>query len=80
MARRDIQAARRILAQHVRRLRLERQMSQEDLAHAAELSQDQISEIENAKHSTTLDNIQRLAVALGVPVAELLGEQRRQQD
>ncbi|MEH2628590.1 transcriptional regulator with XRE-family HTH domain [Bradyrhizobium sp. AZCC 1719] len=37
-------------------------MSQEELAHAAELSQDQISEIENAKHSTTLDNIQRLAL------------------
>jgi transcriptional regulator with XRE-family HTH domain len=51
-------------------------MSQEDLADAAKLSQDQISEIENAKHSTTLDNIQRLAVALGVTVAELLREER----
>jgi transcriptional regulator with XRE-family HTH domain len=75
MARRDIYAARRILAQHVRRLRIARQMSQEALAHAAELSQDQISEIENAKHSTTLDNIQRLAFALGVTVAELLGDE-----
>jgi transcriptional regulator with XRE-family HTH domain len=75
MARRDIHAARRILAQHVRRLRIARQMSQEDLAHAADLSQDQISEIENAKHSTTLDNIQRLAFALGVTVADLLGEE-----
>jgi transcriptional regulator with XRE-family HTH domain len=75
MARRDIHAARRILAQHVRRLRIARQMSQEDLAHAANLSQDQISEIENAKHSTTLDNIQRLAFALGVTVAELLNEE-----
>jgi transcriptional regulator with XRE-family HTH domain len=51
-------------------------MSQEDLADAAELSQDQISEIENAKHSTTLDNIQRLAFALGVSVADLLREER----
>jgi transcriptional regulator with XRE-family HTH domain len=72
MARRDVHAARRILAQNVRRLRLAREMSQEDLAHAAELSQDQISEIENAKHSVTLDNIQRLAFALNVRVAELL--------
>ncbi|WP_334418283.1 MULTISPECIES: helix-turn-helix domain-containing protein [unclassified Bradyrhizobium] len=61
---------------YVRRLRVARQMSQEELAHAAELSQDQISEIENAKHSTTLDNIQRLAFPLGVAVAELLEEQR----
>jgi transcriptional regulator with XRE-family HTH domain len=75
MARRDNHAARRILAQHVRRLRIARQMSQEDLAHAADLSQDQISEIENAKHSTTLDNIQRLAFALGVTVADLLSEE-----
>ena len=72
MARKDVHAARRILAQNVRRLRLARDMSQEDLAHQAELSQDQISEIENAKHSVTLDNIQRLALALNVRVAELL--------
>ncbi len=72
MARKDVHAARRILAQNVRRLRLARDMSQEDLAHAAELSQDQISEVENAKHSVTLDNIQRLAFALNVRVAELL--------
>lgn len=76
MARKDIHAARRLLAHHVRRLRVARQMSQEDLADAAELSQDQISEIENEKHSTTLDNIQRLAFALGVIVAELLREER----
>jgi transcriptional regulator with XRE-family HTH domain len=76
MARKDFHAARRTLAHHVRRLRVARQMSQEDLAGAAELSQDQISEIENAKHSTTLDNIQRLAFALDVTVAELLREER----
>jgi transcriptional regulator with XRE-family HTH domain len=74
MARKDVHAARRILAQNVRRLRLARDMSQEDLAHAAELSQDQISEVENAKHSVTLDNIQRLAFALNVRVAELLDD------
>jgi transcriptional regulator with XRE-family HTH domain len=76
MARRDIHAARRILAQQLRRLRIARRLSQEELAHAAGLSQDQISEMENTKHSTTLDNVQRLAFALGVTVAELLGEER----
>jgi transcriptional regulator with XRE-family HTH domain len=59
MARRDVHAARRILAQNVRRLQLARDMSQEDLAHAAELSQDQISEIENAKHSASLSRWRR---------------------
>ena len=72
MARRDVHSARRILAQNVRRLRLAQDLSQEGLAYAAELSQDQISDIENAKHSVTLDNIQRLAFALNVRVADLL--------
>jgi transcriptional regulator with XRE-family HTH domain len=76
MARRDVQAARRTLARNVRRVRLARKMSQEELAHAAGLSQDQISDIENAKHSVTLDNIQRLAFALNMRVADLLDDKR----
>jgi len=51
-------------------------MSQEELAYAADLSQDQISDIENAKHSVTLDNIQRLAFALNMRVADLLDDKR----
>jgi transcriptional regulator with XRE-family HTH domain len=73
-ARRDVHAAPRILAQKVRRLRLAHNMCQEDLAHAAELSQDQISDIEISKHSVMLDNIQRLAFALNVRVAELVDD------
>jgi transcriptional regulator with XRE-family HTH domain len=38
------------------------------------MSQDQISDIENSKHSVTFDNIQRLAFALNVRVAELLDD------
>jgi transcriptional regulator with XRE-family HTH domain len=76
MARRDVHTARRILARNVRRVRLAREMSQEELAYAADLSQDQISDIENAKHSVTLDNIQRLAFALNMRVADLLDDRR----
>ena len=36
--------------------------------------QDQISDVENAKHSVTLDNIQRLAYALNARVADLLDD------
>ncbi|WP_439402647.1 helix-turn-helix domain-containing protein [Bradyrhizobium sp. DASA03068] len=50
----------------MRRLRLAHDLSQEGLAHAAELSQDQISDIENAKHSVTLDNIPRLTRRLRI--------------
>jgi transcriptional regulator with XRE-family HTH domain len=74
MARRDVRTARAILARNVRRVRLAQNMSQEELAHAADLSQDQISDIENAKHSVTLDNIQRLAFAFNIRVADLLDD------
>jgi len=75
MARRDVRTARIVLARNVRRVpALAQNMSQEELAHAADLSQDQISDIENAKHSVTLDNIQRLAFAFNVRVADLLDD------
>ena len=67
-------ATRRILARNVRRLRLARKWSQEELAAAARLHQVQISSIEAGKSNTTIDVLQRLARALGVPVAELFGE------
>lgn len=65
------------MARNLRRIRLACHMSQEKLAHMAELSQDQISDIENAKHSITLDNIQRLAFALNVRVADLLDDKTK---
>ncbi len=73
MARRGINL-RRILARNVRRLRLTRNLSQEELADAAILSQAQISEIESAKVNIRLDSLQRLATALGTRPADLLDE------
>ena len=45
MARKDIHAARRVLARNVRRLRLARDLSQEDLAHTAELDSQSMAEL-----------------------------------
>ena len=57
----------------VRRHRLERGLSQERLAEAAGLSQRYLSVLERGENSPTLNVIVRLAAALDLSPAELLG-------
>ena len=76
MAGLKIHAARRILARNVRRIRMARNMTQEDLAASARMQQSQISAIEAGKSNLGIDSIQRLARALGARVGELLDESR----
>ena len=71
MGAQKIHATRRILARNVKRLRAERGWSQEELGAAARLHQVQVSKIEQGNNNTTVDVLQRLARALGVPVKEL---------
>lgn len=55
----------------VRRLRLERGLSQEDLAHDAGLTTGTLSKIERGLSNPTWGTVRRLAHALDVSVAEL---------
>jgi transcriptional regulator with XRE-family HTH domain len=68
----DPKAARGVLGENVRRLRKAKRLSQERLAELTELDQPHISEIEAGLINLTLDNVQALAVALGVEPSELL--------
>jgi transcriptional regulator with XRE-family HTH domain len=77
MARRDIHAARHILARNLRRLRRAQKMTQEQLANAAGLRQALISELESGKLDVRIDTLSRLAVALDSSMAELFDEARR---
>jgi len=52
-------------------------MNQEELADAAGLGQPRISKIEAAELDIKISTVQRLAAALGVPVADLFDETRR---
>ncbi len=70
----DPQAARRVLARNVRRLRDAKDFSQDKLAEIADLRQAHISEIESGLTNLTLDNLQALAMALGVRPMDLLDE------
>jgi transcriptional regulator with XRE-family HTH domain len=61
----------RLLGAQLRRLRLERKMSQERLAELAGLNYKYIGRIELAKADPGADVLVRLARGLGVPVGEL---------
>ena len=63
---------RRVVAGNVRRARLSRDLSQERLAHEAGLHRTFIGHVERAGSNISIDNIEKLAIALGVPAFELL--------
>jgi transcriptional regulator with XRE-family HTH domain len=60
------------LAANLRRIRLERGMSQEALAHQLELHRTYIGGIEQKRRNLTLTAVERLADRLGVDPLELL--------
>ncbi|MDR0576148.1 MAG: helix-turn-helix domain-containing protein [Candidatus Accumulibacter sp.] len=64
--------ARKILAGNLRRLRAEREMSQEDLALESELHRTFVAHVERGARNISIDNIEKLANALNVTVHELL--------
>jgi transcriptional regulator with XRE-family HTH domain len=61
-----------IFGANVRRLRIERGLTQQDLAHRAEISVRFLSSIEHGRENVTLSVIERITVALGVGVTDLL--------
>jgi transcriptional regulator with XRE-family HTH domain len=52
-------------------------MSQEALADAADLHRTYIGSVERGERNISIDNIERLAVALGVSAASLLEEPKK---
>ncbi|MDP9172502.1 MAG: helix-turn-helix domain-containing protein [Planctomycetota bacterium] len=63
---------RKILAENLRRLRNDRGLSQEALADLASLHRTYVGSVERAERNISIDNIEKLAAALGVAPAELL--------
>ena len=62
------------LAANLRRLRMEAGVSQEEFANSEGFDRTYISGIERAVRNPTIQVVERLAVALGVDVSELLSE------
>jgi ribosome-binding protein aMBF1 (putative translation factor) len=66
------QSARTRLAARLREERAARGISQEQLADLAGLHRTYVGSVERAERNVSLDNIERLAKALGVDVTKLL--------
>ncbi|RYH61898.1 MAG: XRE family transcriptional regulator [Alcaligenaceae bacterium] len=66
------QSARERLAHHLRAERAARGLSQEQLADLADLHRTYVGSVERRERNVSLDNIERLATALGVDVSSLL--------
>lgn len=63
---------REILAANLKRYRRERGVSQEELAHLAEIDRTYISSLERCQYAASIEVVDRLAKALGVQAADLL--------
>jgi transcriptional regulator with XRE-family HTH domain len=61
-----------ILAVNLRKLRQARGLSQEELAHRAEIDRTYISALERSVYAAGIDVVDRLAQVLGVEAADLL--------
>jgi transcriptional regulator with XRE-family HTH domain len=66
------ESARGILAHNLRTLRAARGWSQEELAWQAGLHRTFVAHVERCARNISLDNIEKLALALGVQIGRLL--------
>lgn len=66
--------ARAIIGWNLRRLRVERGLSQERLALAAAIDRAYVGRVERGSENVTITTLEAMAAALGVPVATLLIE------
>jgi transcriptional regulator with XRE-family HTH domain len=63
---------REVLARNLRIYRQERGLSQEELAHRAEIDRTYISALERCVYAASIDVVDKLATALNVEPADLL--------
>lgn len=70
-------AARCIFAENLRKARQAKKLSQEDLAELAGLHRTYVGSVERAERNVSIDNMERLAAAVGVALPSLLTEAKR---
>ena len=63
---------REVLAQNLRRYRAERGLSQEELAHRADIDRTYVSSLERMQYGASIDVVESLARVLEVPPHALL--------
>lgn len=65
-------AAQLLFARNMKRIRLEKKLTQEKVAEAANLHPNYISSVERGERNLSIANIERIAFALGTSMPELL--------
>lgn len=68
----SLPSARDRVAANIRRLRKEKELSQEELAEVAEFHRTYVSQLERCVTNISIDGLERLAQALEVDITELL--------
>ena len=63
-----------LFARNMRRIRLAKELTQENVAEGAALHPNYISSVERGERNISIGNIERIACALGVPMPELLSD------
>ena len=61
-----------VFAENLRKLRQARRLSQEDLAELSDLHRTYVGSVERGERNISIDNMERLAVALGVKLREMI--------
>lgn len=74
VSRRSRQKARDVFAARLREVRLAAGLSQEALAAKADLHRTYVGSVERGERNISIDNMEKLAKALGVGVVDLLGD------
>ncbi|WP_395541035.1 helix-turn-helix domain-containing protein [Neotabrizicola sp. sgz301269] len=59
------------VSKNVQRIRREKNLSQEELAHRADIHQTYLSGVENGKRNPSILVVERIANALGVDISEI---------
>jgi transcriptional regulator with XRE-family HTH domain len=70
-------AAQLLFASNMKRIRLDKKLTQENVAEGAGLHPNYISSVERGERNLSIANIERIACALGVGMPELLTEPER---
>jgi transcriptional regulator with XRE-family HTH domain len=70
-------SARRIFAENLRKARLAKKLSQEDLAEVSGLHRTYVGSVERAERNVSIDNMERLSSAVGVSLPDMLKGSKR---
>jgi len=77
MVHRQESGARHVFARNLRKARQAQELSQEKLAELTGLHRTYVGSVERGERNVSIDNMERFAEALGIPLAKLLSPELR---